>query len=173
MSKRKNVFIDKDDEKELKGKKRKSHGNTVKGQGLRGARRSKKVRLTVIVILLLAAGVLFYVWEKGRLFVIGIIILLLVTLGLEVSNNDWDLGKMVRTGSVSQSKIQRDDSGNLIMGGMCNPGQDFDYNCDDFATQEEAQRVYEKCAKNGLDIHHLDGNKDGVACQNLPRKKKK
>ena len=170
--KKEKVFIDKDDEKDLKGKKRKAHGNTVKGQGLSGARRSKKVRLTVIVILLILAGVLFYVWEKGRIFVVGIIVLLLVALGLEATEDDWDLGKMARTGSISESKIERDDGGNLILGGMCNEGQDFDYNCDDFKTQPEAQRVYEKCAKNGLDIHGLDGNKDGVACQNLPAKKK-
>jgi hypothetical protein len=170
--KKKEIFIDKDDEKDLKGKKRKPHGNTVKGQGLSGARRSKKVRLTAIVILLIAAGILFYFWEKGRIFVGIIIATLLLTLGLEVANTDIDLGKMARTGSIKEAVIQRDDGGNLILGGMCNEGQDFDYNCDDFKTQPEAQRVYEKCAKNGLDIHGLDGNKDGVACQNLPKGEK-
>lgn len=171
MPEEKKGFIDKDDKKKLQGEKRKAYGNTVKGQGLSGARRSKKVRLMAIVVLLIVAGVLFYFWEKGRIFVVGIIILLLVALGLEASENDWDLGKMARTGSISESKIQRDNDGNLILGGMCNKGQDFDYNCDDFKTQPEAQRVYEKCAKNGLDVHGLDRNKDGVACQNLPKGK--
>ena len=131
-------------------------------------RRSKKVRLIIIFILLLVAGALFYFWEKGRIFVIGIIIMLLVALGLEATNNDWDLEKLAETHSFSESKIQRDDNGNLIMGAMCNPDEKFDYNCDDFKYQEEAQSVYEKCHKNGLDIHHLDGDNNGVACQNLP-----
>ena len=36
------------------------------------------------------------------------------------------------------------------------------YNCDDFTTQEEAQEVFEKCAK---DIHRLDRDKDRKACE--------
>ncbi len=134
-------------------------------------RRNKKIRITIIIILLITAGAIFYFWEKARIAVVIAIIALLVALGLEVSNNDWDLGKLAKTHSFTESKIQRDDNGNLIMGAMCNTNEDFDYNCDDFKYQEEAQAVYEKCAKNGLDIHGLDRNKDGVACQSLPHEK--
>ena len=133
-----------------------------------GVRRNKKARLALIAFLLVAAGILFYFWEKGRIFVAGIIIILLAALGLEMANNDVDLGKLAKTHSWSESKIQRDDGGNLIMGSMCDPKQTYNYNCSDFKYQEEAQAVYEKCAKNGLDVHGLDGNKDGVACQSLP-----
>ena len=42
------------------------------------------------------------------------------------------------------------------------------YNCEDFSTQAEAQRVFEACGGVGSDIHRLDGNKDGVACESLP-----
>ncbi len=160
MSKTKEKF-DHIDEKGVKPRnKREKH--------VSGLRRNKKARLSLIVILLIAAGVLFYFWKKGRIFVAGIIIILLAALGLEAANNDVDLGKLAKTHSWSESKISRDDSGNLIMGAMCDPKQTYDYNCDDFKYQEEAQAVYEKCAKNGLDVHHLDGNKDGVACQSLP-----
>ena len=134
-------------------------------------RRSRKFRIGVIIVLLIAAGAIFFLWEKARIAALIAIIALLAALGLEATQNDWDLGKAIQTGSMSEAKIQRDDSGNLIMGAMCNPDEDFDYNCDDFATQEEAQAVYEKCAKNGLDIHGLDRNNDGVACQSLPHKK--
>lgn len=134
-------------------------------------RRSRKVRIGVIIVLLIIAGAIFFLWEKARIAALIAIIALLAALGLEATQNDWDLGKAIQTGSMSEAKIQRDDSGNLIMGAMCNPDEDFDYNCDDFATQEEAQAVYEKCAKNGLDIHGLDRNNDGVACQSLPHKK--
>ena len=151
---------------------RKYRKSQINKKQVSGLRRSKKVRLGFIAFLLIAAGILFYFWEKGRIFVGGIIILLLVALGLEVANTDIDLGKVVETGSIKESVIKRDDNGNLIMGSMCEPEQTYNYNCDDFKYQEEAQKVYEKCAKNGLDVHGLDRNKDGIACQNLPRRRK-
>jgi len=134
-------------------------------------RRSKKFRLTIIIVLLIVAGAIFFLWEKARIVALIAIIALLAALGLEATENDWDLGKAIETGSMSEAKIQRDDGGNLIIGAMCNPDDKFDYNCDDFNTQEEAQSVHDKCSTNGLDIHRLDGNGDGVACQNLPHKK--
>ena len=39
------------------------------------------------------------------------------------------------------------------------------YNCSDFQTWSEAQTVMEYCGKN--DIHHLDGDNDGIACEGL------
>ena len=46
--------------------------------------------------------------------------------------------------------------------------EDF-YNCDDFATQEEAQYVYDTCLPlaEGRDIHGLDNDGDGVVCEGL------
>lgn len=43
------------------------------------------------------------------------------------------------------------------------------YNCPDFKTHLEAQKVFECCvAKVGKDIHKLDGNNDGQVCESLP-----
>ena len=42
------------------------------------------------------------------------------------------------------------------------------YDCKDFATQAEAQIVFEYCGGSANDIHHLDGDGDGVACESLP-----
>jgi micrococcal nuclease len=43
------------------------------------------------------------------------------------------------------------------------------YNCSDFKTHDEAQACYEHCLKvTGKDIHRLDGNGDGEACEGLP-----
>ena len=42
------------------------------------------------------------------------------------------------------------------------------YNCDDFSTHSEAQRVFETCGGINNDIHRLDRDKDGVACETLP-----
>jgi len=42
------------------------------------------------------------------------------------------------------------------------------YNCTDFKTHAEAQSVFEACGGSGNDIHRLDSDGDGVACESLP-----
>lgn len=43
------------------------------------------------------------------------------------------------------------------------------YNCDNFSTQAEAQECYEYCVSQGKgDIHDLDRDNDGIACEHLP-----
>ena len=43
------------------------------------------------------------------------------------------------------------------------------YNCSSFRWQEEAQEVFEYCIDQGADdIHKLDQNNDGIACNALP-----
>ena len=42
------------------------------------------------------------------------------------------------------------------------------YNCDDFSTQSEAQEVFKKCGGVSNDVHHLDGDADGIVCESLP-----
>ncbi|MBI2030261.1 thermonuclease family protein [Candidatus Kaiserbacteria bacterium] len=42
------------------------------------------------------------------------------------------------------------------------------YNCSDFSTHVEAQAVFDMCGGVGHDIHKLDSNKDGEACESLP-----
>lgn len=44
------------------------------------------------------------------------------------------------------------------------------YNCSDFQYQEDAQYVFEYCGGVSNDVHRLDSDKDGVACESLPRK---
>jgi hypothetical protein len=41
-----------------------------------------------------------------------------------------------------------------------------DCNCSDFATQAEAQRVFDAFPD---DVHRLDGDGNGIACESLPR----
>lgn len=42
------------------------------------------------------------------------------------------------------------------------------YNCSDFSTHTEAQAAYESCLLSvGFDIHGLDGDNDGEACESL------
>ncbi len=42
------------------------------------------------------------------------------------------------------------------------------YNCSDFLTHGEAQSVYEACGGASNDVHKLDNDKDGLACESLP-----
>ncbi|MBT4648975.1 hypothetical protein HOC14_01460 [bacterium] len=43
------------------------------------------------------------------------------------------------------------------------------YNCSDFKIHSEAQAAHDYCFnKTGKDIHKLDANNDGLACESLP-----
>ena len=74
-------------------------------------RRKGGARLTVIILLLIILAVMFYFWEKARLYIAGLFIMMLVALGLEVSGNDWNLGKLIETGSFEESKIEKTEGG--------------------------------------------------------------
>ena len=145
-------------------------------------RNSKKHRIGAIIVLILILAIIAFVFEKVRWFMIGLIILMLGALGMEVYDYDLDLGKLWETGSISQSRVETitDSDGNALrlITGNCNRSE-FDLNCSDFQTQEEAQAKYNECAeeitKNNpgidvkkVDIYGLDGNKDVVVCEALP-----
>jgi len=114
--------------------------------------------------------------------------LLLAAFGLSASGNDWDLGKILSGSSVSDSKIETDEKGNLIQnaagefvtkvmrdidGNEVTSGGKYtdEYNCDDFKTQEAAQRFFVKAGGPNKDVNGLDGDNNGVACQSLPKEK--
>lgn len=42
------------------------------------------------------------------------------------------------------------------------------YECNDFCTQGDAQKVFDECNIYGLDVHNLDSDNDGIACESLP-----
>ena len=43
------------------------------------------------------------------------------------------------------------------------------YNCSDFSTQAQAQACHDHCVNEGAgDIHGLDADNDGEACESLP-----
>ncbi len=129
-------------------------------------RRSKKFRLALIILLLIIVAVLFFVWEKARLVLAGAFIALIVALGLEASGTDWDLGELWRTGSLEESRVEQTDDGTWQIGDKrCDKNQ---YNCSDFEYQEEAQELFEYCGGVDNDVHALDRDKDGTACEALP-----
>lgn len=100
----------------------------------------------------------------------GGLIVLLTALGLEVSNNDYDLGKILEGSSWKDAKVMRDKDGNVVTDGSGKYTND--YNCDDFDSQDQAQRFFDKVkADTGEDPNRLDGDKDTVACEDLPKEK--
>ena len=164
MTEQKQIF------NEIKNKKEQGPSKVKK---LRG---NRKFRLSLIVILMAIVVFLFIVWEKARSALVIAFIFLLTALGLEVSQNDWDLQKLWETRSFDQAKISRDVEGNLLFDKLGNIVTDSsqgkgadEYNCDDFATQEEAQIFFEKVGGTGNDVNRLDGDKDGEACEALPK----
>jgi len=112
--------------------------------------------------------------------VLGVIIaLLLGAFGLTATNTDFDLGKLFSGSTLQESKVSTDSSGNILYDKEGNVVTDStkgkkasDYNCDDFETQPKAQAFFEKIGGVDNDTYRLDGNKDGVACQDLPQEKK-
>ena len=42
------------------------------------------------------------------------------------------------------------------------------YNCGDFLTHTDAQAVFEACGGVSNDVHQLDRDGDGIACESLP-----
>jgi hypothetical protein len=138
-------------------------------------RYNRKFRLILILVLLAIVAVLFVFWKKARIGLVVAFIALLAALGLEVTQNDWDLGKLWETKSFQESKVSRDTQGNILFDKLGNIVTDSsigkkadDYNCDDFSTQNEAQVFFEKVGGVGNDVNRLDGDKDGEACESLP-----
>lgn len=118
-------------------------------------------------------------WGKAKTFLWIILILLAIALGIEGFNYDVDLQKLWETRDYNASRIESvvDKDGNTIrLIGSCVKA---DINCDNFRTQNEAQEIYERCAREieannnianvkSLDIYGLDRDKDEIVCEALP-----
>ncbi|MEA2056518.1 MAG: excalibur calcium-binding domain-containing protein [Patescibacteria group bacterium] len=142
---------------------------------LKKLRGNHKFRLILILILMAIVAILFFVWEKARIVLVVAFITLTAALGLEITQNDWDLGQLWKTGSFQEAKVQRDESGNVLYDVFGNVttnssvGKSADeYNCSDFETQAQAQTFFDKLGGTNNDVNRLDGDKDGEACESLP-----
>lgn len=61
---------------------------------------------------------------------------------------------------------EKEDTQNNFDTGMCSANT---YNCSNFKTQKEAQGLFDYCmAQVGIDIHKLDQDNNGDACESLP-----
>ena len=120
---------------------------------------------------------------------IALLAILAGAFGLEATNNDWDLGKILKGSSPSDAKIlrdqkgnirrdangqiitrvMRDKNGNVVPDGTTGAKYTDEYNCADFSTQPESQAFFDKAGGVTKDTNRLDGDKDGVACEDLPK----
>lgn len=137
-------------------------------------RSSHKGRLWVIGgLIVLCVALFFFIKGTTAKIILGVVIaLLLGAFGMEATQNDYDVQKLIETKSFSESKIERDaTTGNIInIDTFCN-AEKLDYNCSDFKTQAEAMTVYKRCGELGknMDVFRLDGDKDGLVCESLPK----
>ncbi len=148
------------------------------------ARNTKSTRLWFIGLIGAIVFVLWYFKIIKTGFAVGLGIILLAAFGIEAYDYDLDLGKLWETGSIQESRVTHTQDGLKLMGSCALPTKgEGDLNCANFATQAEAQAKYDQCATEiasynkgvdiakvrSLDIYRLDGDKDGIVCESLPR----
>lgn len=125
-------------------------------------RRSKNYRLGVMVVLLIILAILYFTVEKFRIWILALMAVLLGAIGLEMSGNDFDMQKLIETGSFSESRVAQTENGTWLIG-ECK--EKVNFNCDNFKYQDEAQELFEACGGVENDIHGLDRDKDGLVCE--------
>ncbi len=143
-------------------------------------RASKNARMIFLGILLVVLAILYFTVEKAKGIFLGLFILVAIAMGIEAADYDIDLGTLLSTGNVQESRVQtlKGKNGSTArVFGTCIKSKDM--NCDAFETQTEAQAKYDSCAEqikknnpnikdtNALDIYGLDGDKDGKVCESL------
>jgi hypothetical protein len=153
---------------------------------LQNARNTKSTRLWFLVLLVVVVIALYMLGIIKKGFAIGLGILLLAAIGIQTFDYDLDLGTLWETGSIKESRVQHTQDGVVLKGDCVKPAgksAEFDLNCSNFKTQAEAQQKYDYCAEQiaennsnldkakimSLDVYGLDGNKNGIVCEALPK----
>lgn len=131
----------------------------------------------LLVSIIVGILLLYFFWglgKRGKQVLIGTGIVAAGALWLQVFDYDLDLATLWETGSIQSSRIENKKWVRLI--GRCVSN---DLNCANFATQEDAQALYEECAKQieannievedakSIDVYGLDRDKDGIVCEHL------
>jgi len=104
-------------------------------------------------------------WPLIILITIGVIILIGIVLYFALSYER----RIDYEGIEPPPSLIYNDSSQTIPVGSGDYNCDTDtYNCEDFETQEEAQKAFEQCSSKGFgDIHQLDNDSDGRVCETL------
>lgn len=97
--------------------------------------------------------------QSGKTFKVILIVLIFIIL-----IGSFILGVNYLTGLVKEKTNDINLGGNE---NVYNCSADI-YNCTNFTTQIEAQKIYDYCKNHGAgDINQLDSNNDGKACEDL------
>jgi len=104
---------------------------------------------------------------KKKTIILIIVILALMFISWYVSALIFSAGKYEqweRSNALLEEVLERYDKGEP--GVICSTNF---YNCEYFKSQAEAQELMRYCmGEVGEDIHYLDGDDDGIACETLP-----
>ncbi len=144
-------------------------------------RKSKKCRMWIIGWLMVIVILLLIFWGKAKTALIVILVLLAVAMWVEGFNYDVDLQKLWQTWNYQESRVESVKDKNWDTIRLIWECVKADVNCNNFKTQEDAQKRYDYCMeeikKNNpnikdprkLDIYGLDRDHDGIACEALPK----
>ncbi len=152
---------------------------------LQKARNTKSTRIWFLVLLVVVVITLYMMGIIKKGFAIGLGVLLLGAIGIQTLDYDLDLATLWETGSIKESRVQHTKDGVVLMGDCVKPAgksDAYDLDCNNFATQAEAQEKYDSCAAQitsnnsgldkakvmSLDVYGLDRNKNGIVCEALP-----
>ena len=109
----------------------------------------KKVKIILVV------GVLLL------LVVVSVVAYKMITGRQKASDNNYLVNENSPTGWQCISNM-------LCIGDACYVCNEDIYNCANFNSQEDAQRLFDCCESFGFgDIHRLDADGNGVACESL------
>ncbi len=143
------------------------------------ARSSKSVRLWLLFILLAVVLYMYFFVGKMKGFLLVIMVILASAIGLQLTDRDLDLETLWKTQSFTESRVEQVKWLQIIWSDCLKDT----VNCANFKTQPEAQAKYAACAAKiksqnssasedeikNLDVFGLDGDKDGVVCEALPK----
>jgi hypothetical protein len=79
---------------------------------------------------------------------------------LKEERNEYSSNQITSQAIKSQEIIQQEIKPQDIC--VCSENT---YNCADFSSKTEAQECFEFCGGISNDVHHLDGDDDGLACE--------
>lgn len=146
--------------------------NSTQLSGLAG---NHKFRLAIILLLLVICAIWYF--KDANLSNMNTISGIKEEIGKNAAPDTTDKKVLMGVGTALLGaagyegyQIWRDHAGNEVASGTPNAKATNDYNCADFKTQPEAQAFFIKAGGPSNDTNRLDGDKNGVACQALPKK---
>jgi hypothetical protein len=96
------------------------------------------------------------------------IFILIIILGYFYNSYSNDLLKEKYSEKIEED-IVRLEQVKQLKNNECNFNK---YDCADFSTYSKAKSVYDECGGVKNDVHHLDGDGDGIPCEELYYNKK-